>query len=235
MFASKRRKQYNLSKEEAEALDWLSNNDDFIIKRVDKGGAVVVWGRDQYIEEALLQLRNCELNQPLKSDLTKRIRIELTYILTHSNTEGWISQNVYDFLFCKEPRIPTCYMLPKIHNNLESPPGRPIISGNGSITEPASKFVDYFIKPMVSELASYIQDTTPVLNIIKNIKNTETSILATIVVESLYNIDHEEGLEALSHYLEIRSHLEKLPASFILQLAERTLKNNVFFVSRSAI
>lgn len=40
IFASKRRKQYNLLKEEAEALDWLSNNGDLVIKRVDKGGAV---------------------------------------------------------------------------------------------------------------------------------------------------------------------------------------------------
>ncbi len=114
-------------------------------------------------------------------------------------------------------------MLPKMHKTLETPPGRPIISGNGSITEPASIFVDYFIKLMVSELPSYIQDTTHVLNIIKNMKNTETSILATMDVESLYtNIDHEEGLEALSHNLEMRSPLEKPPASFILQLAEWT-------------
>lgn len=51
----------------------------------------------------------------------------------------------------------------------ENPPGRPIISGNESITEPASQFVDFFIKPFISELPSFIQDTTHVLNKIKDI------------------------------------------------------------------
>lgn len=82
-------------------------------------------------------------------------------------------------------------------------PVRSIIKvGDTCITEPASKSVDYFIKPM---LPSYIQVTTHVLNIIKEMKNKETSILSTVDMESLCtNIDNGEGLEALSHYLEIR-------------------------------
>lgn len=48
-------------------------------------------------------------------------------------------------------------MFPNIHRNLENPQGRPIISVNESIIEPASKFVEYFIKPMVSELPSKLQ------------------------------------------------------------------------------
>ncbi len=56
-----------------------------------------------------------------------------------------------------------------------------------------------------------------------------TSLLVTMDVEALYtNIDHMEGLDALSHYLEKR-HPEQMPPSvFILQLAEWTLHNNVF-------
>ncbi len=47
------------------------------------------------------QLRNCEYYQPLKSDPTERIRIELTDILTHAKTEGWILQNEIDFFVAK--------------------------------------------------------------------------------------------------------------------------------------
>lgn len=48
-------------------------------------------------------------------------------------------------------------------------------------------------------------------------------------VEALYtNIDHTEGLDALSHYLEERHPEQMPPAVFILQLAEWTLHNNVF-------
>ena len=49
---------YNLTKEETETLKWLSTNENIIIKRADKGGAVVVWGRDQHITEAMRQLDN---------------------------------------------------------------------------------------------------------------------------------------------------------------------------------
>lgn len=39
--------QPNLTKDEREALKELADNDNFIIKRADKGGAVVVWGYEQ--------------------------------------------------------------------------------------------------------------------------------------------------------------------------------------------
>lgn len=131
----------------------------------------MVWRRHQYIEEALRQLQNCEYYQRLQSNPIEGIKNELTDILSHAKEEGWISKNECEFLFCKNPRNPTFYMLPKIHKNLESPPGRPIISGNESITEPASKFVDSFIKPFVGKLPSFIQDTTHVLNTIKKNEN----------------------------------------------------------------
>lgn len=121
------------------------------------------------------------------------------------------------------------YMLPKVHKDLENPPGRPIISGNDSITEPASKYVDYFIKLFVTDLPSYIQDTTQVLKKIKQICNLGFCIMATMDVESLYNdIVHGEGLEALKHYLSSRPEHVMPPTDFTVQLTEWTLKNNIF-------
>lgn len=114
LFASKTKRKRNLSKEENEALKWLSTNDDIIIKRADKGGAVVAWDRDQYITEALRQL-------PLMSNPTELIKAELKEMLLHAKDQGWISQNEHDFLLCENPRIPSFYMLPKVHKNLETP------------------------------------------------------------------------------------------------------------------
>lgn len=103
-----------------------------------------MWGRDQYITEAMRQLDNCEYYEPLLSNPIEQMKTELMEILWHAKNEEWISQKEHDFLFCNSPRIPSFYMLPKVHTNLENPPGRPVISRNESITEPASQFVDFF-------------------------------------------------------------------------------------------
>ncbi|CAH2301946.1 Hypothetical predicted protein, partial [Pelobates cultripes] len=41
------------------------------------------------------------------------------------------------------------YYLPKIHKRLENPPGRPIISGIGSLTSNISQYVDFFLQQRV--------------------------------------------------------------------------------------
>lgn len=132
-------------------------------------------------------------------------------MLKHAKSEDWISKKEHDFLQSKCPRIASFYMLPKIHKNLENPPGRPIISGNGSVTEPASKFVDFHIKQFVIDLPSFIQDSTFVLNKIKEMKNIGTAFLVTMDVESLYtNIDHKEGLRHC-HIIWRRDHQNRCP------------------------
>lgn len=94
-------------------------------------------------------------------------------------------------------------MVPKIQKDLVNPIRRPIISGNGSIAEPISKYIDFFIKPFVMELPSYIQDTTQVLKKIQTINNIGDCFMVIMDVESIYsNIVHDEGLESLRYYLK---------------------------------
>lgn len=42
VFQTKGTRQYNLTKRQKDALDWLSTRDDVVIKGADKGGAVCV-------------------------------------------------------------------------------------------------------------------------------------------------------------------------------------------------
>lgn len=142
---------------------------------------------------------------------------------------NWISKQEHDFLICEHPRTPTLSMLPKIHKSLDKPPGRPIISANGSLTEPVSQFIDCFIKPLAQQLPSYIQDTTHVLNITSSLKIPEDCFLVSFDVESLYSIiDHQDGLRALNHFLRLRPNDSLPPTELILELTEWTLTNNVF-------
>ena len=95
--AVKRPATYNLTKQENAALRDLSNNEDIVIKRADKGGAVVIWGREQYIQEAHNQLLNSEYYTPLSSNPLDYMKRELLDILNNAVDHKWITDKERDF------------------------------------------------------------------------------------------------------------------------------------------
>ncbi|KAM4012417.1 LOW QUALITY PROTEIN: uncharacterized protein ACNLHF_004941 [Anomaloglossus baeobatrachus] len=92
----------NLTYNQRLALKELKNMDDVVIKQSDKGGNVVVWGKDKYEVEAFRQLNDIK-----------------------------------------------CY--------------------TKLTTNPLRRFLDYYLKPLVSTLPSYIQDSTEFLNRLEGI------------------------------------------------------------------
>lgn len=46
---------------------------------------------------------------------------------------GCIDSELAEFLLVQHPKTPLLYLLPKIHKSLQNPPGRPIVSGRGSV------------------------------------------------------------------------------------------------------
>lgn len=191
---------------------------------------VVIWGKDMYIKEAFRQLNNTEFYQPLTFNPIESLKEELKQLLHVAKDNEWISKSELDFLWNENPRVASFYMLPKIHKCVDNPPGRPIISGNDSLTESVSKYIDYFIKPCLSSLPAFVQDTTDVLNKITQLQNIGSdTYLVTMDVEALYtNIEHTQGLAALTHFLSRRSESEMPPTDFLLSLTKWTLNNNIF-------
>ena len=102
------------------------------------------------------------------------------------------------------PKLPTFYLLPKIHkfNN----PGRPIVSACNCPTEHISKYHNAVLQPLVQSLPTYIKDSTHALNLIEDINKTlnlEPKYLFTMDVTSLYTcIPHSGGPKALKHFLK---------------------------------
>ena len=167
---------------------------------------------------------------PLTSNPIRSLTLDLQNILLEAKDANLISTQEFDFLFRPDSRMATFYLLPKVHKDMSNPPGRPVISGNETLTEPISKYVDFFIKPLLPTLPAFIQDTTDVLCKIEedNFIGSD-SLLVTMDVEALYtNIDHTQGLEAMSHFLNQRPQPQSPPTDFLVQLTEWTLNNNVF-------
>ena len=60
----------NTSSEDRNAIKRLQLRKDIVIKPADKGGAIVVWRRDLYFQEALRQISNTHFYNPIENDPT---------------------------------------------------------------------------------------------------------------------------------------------------------------------
>ena len=79
-------------------------------------------------------------------------RKEIQNIVEDLFQNGEIDISVRKYLTDTTCRTSQLYLLPKIHKNMNPPPGRPIISGNGCPTEKMSQFVDHFLNPPNADL-----------------------------------------------------------------------------------
>jgi hypothetical protein len=216
----------NLSKRLRDALLRLRRDRSIVIKPADKGGATVVWGIDQYLEEAADQLSNIEHYRQTNIDHTNIVTSQLSTYLRDCEKEHKLEHQIVQALTPRQPRTPCFYMLPKIHK--QGTPGRPIISASGGPTDQISRYVDSFLKPLVPHIPSYIKDTPDFIRKLQNIQGVPTTaILCTIDVKALYtNIPHIQGISANINALQ------RNPPSISLDIIEYLmwfiLGNNYF-------
>lgn len=107
----------------------------------------------------------------------------------------------------RNPRLAKFYALPKIHKHPSLPPGTPIVSGIGSLTESASRFVDSILMLHVLDLPSYTRDTLDLLKQIEDMVVPPDALLVTLDVETLYSsIPHEQGIQTVCTFLREQDH-----------------------------
>ncbi len=125
----------NISREERQAIRALKNNTSIIIKPADKGSAVVLLDRADYIAEGLRQLSDITFYTILDHCPTIEYHLRIDQYITTLVIKKELSDECAKYLRHYKPRTSQFYMLPKIHKPTRPPPGRPIISGNDSPTE----------------------------------------------------------------------------------------------------
>ena len=214
----------NLTNNEVEAIRSLRERDDIVIKKADKGGAVVVWDKELYIREGLRQLADENFYKQLDSNDTDQNNNKVKQVVEEEIAEGNLPPEA-KVLVKDTPRCSRFYLLPKIHkvNN----PGRPIVSAVNCPTETISAFINDILQPIVNRLPSFCKDTNDALLKIKACHDSYTHLF-TMDVKSLYTvIPHVEGLSALRYFLDERS-VKEPPTNTILRLAELVLSLNTF-------
>ncbi|XP_033116641.1 uncharacterized protein LOC117116665, partial [Anneissia japonica] len=94
-----------------------------------------------------------------------------------------------------------------------TPPGRPIISGNSTLTENISGYVDSILNPLLVCIPSFIQDTTHFLKKLNDIPPLPNhALLVTLDACSLYtNIPHDEGIAACEKFISTNDPAQSSP------------------------
>ncbi|CAJ0968183.1 unnamed protein product [Ranitomeya imitator] len=149
-------------------------------------------------------------------------------ILEEAFEKGIIPKKMVETIKEMHPRLPTLYLIPKVHKNALDPPGRPIVSGNEGLCEVVTMVIDHYLKPLVGELPSYIQDTNSALRRLDNVHLNDGAIMVVADVEALYtSIRHQDGLRAVSWYLKT-TNLDGDLVTLLLRLLEYVLTHNIF-------
>ncbi len=137
-----------------EALKQLANNPNIIIRKADKGSCVVVQDTQQYLDECFKQLSDRHFYSRELYNLTDIHNKKVHSLVNQLLEKGSISEDVAKYMKISNPRIAAFYTIPKIHKNVNPPPGRPILSANDSPTERISTFEDHFLSPFVLSMKS---------------------------------------------------------------------------------
>ena len=139
------KRQANISKEELKALKELKLDNNRLILTAEKGVALVVIDKDDYIKKVEDLLKE-NTYKKIAEDPTPKQKNKLISILRNIKAEGGLKEEVYRRLYPTGPGSPKFYGLPKIHKSGISL--RPIISSIGTVTYNTAKELARILKPL---------------------------------------------------------------------------------------
>ncbi|KAJ1198333.1 hypothetical protein NDU88_002175 [Pleurodeles waltl] len=216
-------------------LKCLTSDPTIVIKWANKGGATVILPQKMYKDECLRLLGNTQHYKRLSRDPTPEIQEEIAFLVSRGSENNWLTKEEAAFLIQTNPKVPYFYILTKVHKGKIPPPGRPIVSGIGSVLEPLSQFCDFLLQPLVKQFLTYLKDTTDILVLLETMPfDKTTELLITLDVESLYtNIPQEATLDVICDQLERTRGGSRTPPEFILDLAHLALTRNFFELEKT--
>lgn len=239
----------NIPRSAIESWNRLIHGERWYVLKADKGGKLVIWGREEYKREALRQLKDectyAELSETEAITLYSELRtkkIEIVHILTD---RGNITRSE-GLRICREScNIPSIYFLPKIHKakrpDTNTFSGRPIIAAVGSMLKTLDQYLAHVTAPLIKEIPGSLIDTGALLRDLEKIQDLDSSTqLYSADVEALYpSIPWNEGIDSATEFykfkyqrlLKIANDSNKLPPprpdlfKYILKLI---LEYNIF-------
>ena len=194
------------------------NNHDIVYMWEDKGASFTKMSKEQYISLGEKEL-DSEVYTVMAEDPSVEMKSVNDKLVSNMLKKEEISENVANFLVNGDKKLSKFYHLIKTHKippSTENPvnlPLRGIISARSSPLERLAGLVDYFLKPGMENLPTFLQDTKHVLlevdDFNKRIERGEVSLegvaLVSLDIESMYtNMNLDLGRSACKEFLDSR-------------------------------
>ena len=174
----------NLRKEEITAIKKLKADKERIILTADKGVALVVMDRSDYIKKAKELLQDSNTYKTIPSDPTNKLKNKLINKLKKIKTDTRMDDNTYRRMYPTGAVVSKFYRLPKIHK--QNTPLRPIDSNICSVTYGVAKEIARIIKPLVGSTEHHVNNSKEFIEEIKKIKLEEGECITSYDVSALF-------------------------------------------------
>ena len=219
----------NITKEELWAIKELKQDDQRIILTADKGVALVVLNKKDYIERAE-QLLNQPTYRKIQEDPTSKQKSKLIRILKKIKTEGGISDEKYKKMYPTGAGPPKFYGLPKIHKRETLL--RPIVSSKGTVNYNTSKELANILKPLVGWTSHHLKNTKDFIDQIKDIKLLPDETIISYDIKALFtSVPIQPVINIIKKKLENDKDLKlrtSMSIHHIISLLEYCLKSTCF-------
>ena len=177
----------NITKAEHLALENLRKDKDHIIVTADKGVALVVMDKTEYITKCEALLQDNSVYQHLSKDTSPTIHKELIKILQDYKNNNFISETEYTQLRPHGSNSPPArfYGLPKIHK--DNMLMHPIVSACGAAVYNTAKFISKILHNYCGKTSSFVKDSTYFIKKIKHLSiSPEEETLVSFDVSALF-------------------------------------------------
>ena len=195
--AQNKTKSYNITKEEIQALKELKRDKERVILTADKGVALVVMKKEDYIKKSE-EILNTSTYKKIAEDPTSKQKTKLISILKSIKTEGGLKEEEYRKMYLTGAVSPKYYGLPKIHK--QGIPLRPIVSSTGTVTHNTAKELAKILKPLVGLSSHHVHNTKDFIDHIKEVRLRQgesiisydvTSLFTSVPIQPVLNIIHQ--------------------------------------------
>jgi hypothetical protein len=184
----------NLSKEEQEAIKELKEDRSIVILRADKGNAIVIMNKIDYMNKVKELLNDQDKFISIKEDESASDESIINRRLMKLKKDKKITIKEYNHLVTSGSSIPVLYCTVKVHKR--NFPLRPIVSMCNAPNYKLAGYLANMLNECRDKSASYIKDSFQFAENIKKMNIHQDEIMVSFDVQSLYpNVPVEEAIK----------------------------------------